>query len=151
MKIKQIFTLCFFLFVLIIFSAACQKISAPDDVQIIEIPPPQYQDEISNHIGEFISFSGEIEFPYYAACKEKINDDNACKLYLHETAHALNIIVGLNKNNVTSSGKIIYSDGKTVKPDIFGLVPAGITGLVKKCNGPKSCVIDVYQLDGPPV
>jgi hypothetical protein len=148
MKIKQPFAFLFLL-IPILFTTACQKISAPENVQIIEIPPPQYQDEIPNHIGEFISFKGKIEFAYLVTCKEKINDDDACKLYLHETAHTLNIIVGLNKNNVTSSGNIIYNDGKTVKPDMFGLVPATITGLVKKCDDQKSCAIDVYQLDGP--
>jgi hypothetical protein len=78
-----------------------------------------------------------------------INDDDACQLHMDKITHVVNIIVGLNKNNVTYSGKIIYSDGKTVEASIFGLVPAGITGLVKTCNDQKSCVIDVYQLDAP--
>jgi hypothetical protein len=149
MKINHIFQFCFFLVILIISTSACQKISVPENVKVIEIPPPQYQDNISEHIGEFINFDGEIEIPYKAACNEEINGDDACRLYLHETAHVVNIIVGLNKNNVTFSGKIIYSDGKTIEANIFGLVPAGITGLVKKCDDQKSCVIDVYQLDGP--
>jgi hypothetical protein len=149
MKINHIFQFCLFLVILIISTTACQKISVPENAQVIKIPPPQYQDEIPNHIGEFISFNGEIEFTYLVKCDQEINDDDACKLYLHETAHVVNIIMGLNKNNVTSSGKIIYSDGRTVKPDVFGLVPAEITGLVKKCDDQKSCIIDVYQLDGP--
>jgi hypothetical protein len=149
LKIKHIFPFCFLSLSLIFSIVACQKISVPENVKIIEIPPPQYQDKISEHVGEFINFDGVIEIPYRVVCSEEINGDDACKLYLHETAHVVNIIVGLNKNNVTYSGKIIYSDGKTVEANIFGLVPAGITGLVKKCNDQKSCAIDVYQLEGP--
>ena len=149
MKNKNLLLSCIFLLLLVPISAACQKIDAPKDVQIIEIPPPQYLDEIPNHIGEYVKFFGEIEIPYSVTCDEVINDDDACQLHLAELTHVVNIIVGLNKNNVTYSGKVIYSDGKTVEPSIFGGIPAGITGLVKSCDEQKSCVIDVYQLDAP--
>ena len=149
MKMKNIFLVCFFLLILISSTAACQKINVPKDAQTIEIPPPKYMDEIPDHVGEFVKFGGEIVIPYSVICDEEINGDDACQLHLDETAHVVNIIVGLNKNNVTYSGKIIYSDGNTVEPSIFGSIPAGITGLVKECDEQKSCVIDVYQLDGP--
>jgi hypothetical protein len=140
---------CLFLLILVSITAACQKISVPKNAQIIKVPPPQYKDEIPDHIGKFVNFYSEIEIPNSVICDEMINDDDACQLHLDKITHVVNIIVGLNKNNVTYSGKIIYSDGNTVEASIFGLVPAGITGLVKACNDQKSCVIDVYQLDAP--
>ncbi len=149
MKNNSILLSCLLLLILVTTTAACQKISVPKNTQIIVIPPPQYIDEIPNHIGEFVNFYGEIEIPTSVICDEVINDDDACQLHLDEITHVVNIIVGLNKNNVTYSGKIIYSDGNTVEASIFGLVPAGITGLVKACDDQKSCVIDVYQLDAP--
>jgi hypothetical protein len=140
---------CIILLILVFTSAACQKIDAPEDVQIIEIPPPQYMDEIPDHVGEYVKFFGEIEIPYSVICDEVINDDDACQLHLTELTHVVNIIVGLNKNNVTYSGKLIYSDGNTVEESIFGGIPAEITGLVKSCDEQNSCVIDVYQMDAP--
>jgi hypothetical protein len=147
MKKKRIFLICLFLLILVSIASACQKISVPKNAQVIEVPPPHYMDEIPNHIGEFVHFFGEIDIPSSVICDERINDDDACQLHLVDTSHVVNVIVGLNKNNVTYSGKIIYSDGKTFEGPIFGGIPAGITGLVKECDDQKSCVIDVYQLD----
>ena len=149
MKNKNIPLSCLFLLILVSTTAACQKISVPENAQIITIPPPQYVDEIPDHIGEIVKFSGEIEIPYSVTCDEVINNDDACQLRLDEITHVVNIIVGLNKNNVTYSGKIIYSNGDTVEPSIYGFIPAEITGLVKACDEQKSCVIDAYQLDAP--
>jgi len=146
---KNITLACLFLLMLVSSAAGCQKIDVPKDAQIIELPPPKYIDEISDHVGEFVNFYGEVDIPYSVICNEVINGDDACPLRLDGTTHVVNIIAGLNKNNVSYSGKIIYSDGKTVESSIFGLVPAGITGLVKECDAQNSCVIDVYKLDSP--
>lgn len=128
---------------------ACQKIDVPKDAQVIELPPPKYMDELSNHVGEFVSFFSEIEIPYSVTCTEEINGDDACPLHLTELEHMVNIIAGLNKNNISYSGKIIFSDGSSAEADWFGKVPARITGLVKECKAQNFCTIDVYQLDVP--
>jgi hypothetical protein len=139
------------IFCLTILSSACQSVSVPKAAKVIDVPPPALKDidVIPEHVGEFVRFEAEIEFPYRVLCSEQINDDDACPLLIHDTAHTINIINGLNKNNVTTSSQIIFSDGSHGEPDIFGLVAARITALVKKCDEKKVCELDAYQIDLP--
>lgn len=129
--------------------AACQKISVPKDAQVIALPPLTIQDDISKDVGEYIRVTARIEIPYQVQCDQKIEKNDACPLYVNDFKHIVNGIVGLNKNNVTTSGKIIYSSGETVSEGVFGGIPVIITGFVRQCTDQDHCVVDAYQLDGP--
>jgi hypothetical protein len=135
------------LLTILLFMTACQSISVPEDVESTSVFINY--DDLSNFVGEYVNFNATIEFSYLTTCDEQIEGDNACQLYLKESPHTINIVMGLNRNNITTSGNIIFSDGSTEEADPWGQIPALFTGKVRECDEQKACVIDIYQIDKP--
>lgn len=125
----------------------CQSVSVPDEVEITEIFLEYPDLDLTDYIGKYINFFGTIEFSYLTTCDDQIDDDLACQLYLLDSPHKINVVMGLNRDNITTSGNIIFSDGTTEEPDPWGQISALFTGQVRECDEQNACVIDIYQID----
>lgn len=133
--------------VLLTFSlvTGCQQFGPPEDV---EFEPVSFMfEDISGYAGEYIKFVATIEFAYYTDCDAEVDGLDACPLYLKDSLHILNVVLGSSKNNINTSGNIILSDGTRIETDVFGQIRAVFSGKVRECDQEKACIIDVYQID----
>jgi hypothetical protein len=147
MTIKKSFLMVSFIFTILLLMTACQRTSVPEEIESTHVFL-QY-DDLSDYVGKYVSFYGTIEFAYYTDCDEQIDGDDACPLYLLDSPHTMNIVLGLKRSNITTSGNIIFSDGTQVESDVWGHISGIFTGKVRECDDQKACVIDIYQIDKP--
>lgn len=133
------------LYIFSLLTGCQQQFGPPED---IEFEPVSFGfEDLSDYVGEYIKFVATIEFAYYTDCDAEIDGFDACPLYLKDSPHIVNVVMGLSKNSITSSGNIIFSDGTKVEPDPWGRINAVFMGKVRECNQEKECLIDVYQID----
>jgi hypothetical protein len=132
---------------ILLFIPACQRTRLLEEVESTHVFL-QY-DDLSDYVGKYVSFYGTIDFAYYTDCDEQIDGDDACPLYMKDSPHTMNIVLGLKRSNITTSGNIIFSDGTQEESDVWGHISGIFTGKVRECDDQKACVIDIYQIDKP--
>ena len=136
------------LFIVVLMSsllAGCHQFSPPENVEFK--PVSLMFEDISGYAGKYIKFVATIEFAYYTDCDAEVDGFEACPLYLKDSPHIINIVMGSSKNNINTSGNIILSDGTRIEADVFGRIHAVFSGKVRECNQEQACIIDIYQID----
>jgi hypothetical protein len=123
----------------------CQQFDPPENVEFE--PVSLMFEDISDYAGEYIKFVATIEFAYYTDCDAEVDGFDACPLYLKDSPHMINVVLGSSKNSINTSGNIIFSDGTRIEADVFGRIRAVFMGKVRECDQEKSCLIDIYQID----
>ena len=123
----------------------CQQFGPPENT---EFEPISFMfDDVSTYVDQFIKFVATIEFAYYTDCDVEVDGFDACPLYLKDSPHIIYVVLGSSKNNINTSGDIVFNDGTRIEADVFGQIRAVFSGKVRECDQEKACIIDIYQID----